>query len=146
MYNGNCIVWIFKELSFWIIRFQEKCQSNYPWKLFKFVLKLSFKITGTELPYNRSKLKIKNSCALSPRLSSCCSNVSRLVIDLGNLKMNSEKNEPDSVYHTAEQSVTSLLSRQDSQPVCYLFSEKQYTQCFNENKVMSWENIYLNNE
>ena len=59
------------------------------------------------------------------------------MIDLGNLKMNSEKNEPDSVYHTAEQSVTSLLSRQDSQRVCYLFSEKQYTQCFNENKVMS---------
>ena len=46
-----------------------------------------------------------------------CSNVSRLIIDLGNLKMNSEKNEPDSNYTTAVQSATSLL-RQDSQAVC----------------------------
>ncbi len=53
---------------------------------------------------------------------SLCRKVDRLVIDLGNLKMNSEKNQADSVseYHTAPQSTTSL-TRQDSQPVSIVF-------------------------
>ncbi len=43
--------------------------------------------------------------------------MNKLVIDLGNLKMKSEKHDESEEYFTAAESASSLLSRQDSQPV-----------------------------